>query len=213
MTDEEIVARVLAGETSCFEAVMRRYNQRVFRAARALLRDDALAEDLVQEAWVRVYEHLAEFAGRSSFSTWVLRIAVHEGLARKRKSQRYTNGEEPTMERFASPSPNPEQQAAAAQIRELLERLIDTLPEANRTVLVLRDIEGLDTKETSEALDLTEENVKVRLHRARAELRDRITSQVGAQIRETFAFQGERCDRIVARVLEKILQPSYSPVN
>jgi RNA polymerase sigma-70 factor (ECF subfamily) len=213
MTDEEIVSRVLAGGTLHFEAIMRRYNQRVFRAARALLRDDAMAEDLVQEAWVRAYEHLDKFEGRSSFSTWILRIAIHEGLKRKRSSQRYANAEEPAMERFASLSPDPEQQAAAAQIRELLERLIDSLPESNRTVFVLREIEGLDTRETSEALDLTEENVKVRLHRARSSLREMITTQIGARIPEAFAFQGSRCDRIVARVLERVLNKSYSEIH
>src|SRR5579862_1195466 len=116
ISDDEVIARVLSGDKAGFEIVMRRHNQRLYRAARAILRDDLLAEDLVQEAWVRAYQHLADFAGRSSFSTWVLRITINEGLARVRRSKRYVETREETdaqgggMDRFISPVPNPEQQ-------------------------------------------------------------------------------------------------------
>src|SRR5438552_6936405 len=174
-TDEEVVARVLDGDTAAFEIIMRRHNQRLYRAARAILRDDAEAEDVMQDAYVRAYQHLSQFAGRAKFSTWLTRIAVHEALARVQRRGRYQalddmqrNGDSMT---FASTNPNPEQQLASAESNGLLERAILALPETYRTVLMLRDIEELSTAETAECLELTEDNVKVRLHRARALLR------------------------------------------
>jgi RNA polymerase sigma-70 factor, ECF subfamily len=176
LTDEEVVARVLAGETALFEIVMRRYNQRLYRAARAILRDDAEAEDVMQDAYVRAFQHLNQFAGRAKFSTWLARIAVHEALARLNRRHRYqyldalaqSQGENMI---FAAKVPNPEEEAAAAQTNSLLEKAILALPDSYRAVLMMRDVEELSTSETAEALDLTEENVKVRLHRARALLR------------------------------------------
>lgn len=210
INDEEVIARVRAGDKASFEIVMRRYNQRLYRAARAILRDDLLAGDLVQEAWVRACQHLGDFAGRASFSTWILRITVNEGLARLRTAKRYAEKRERTgaeggrMDRFTSSAPDPEQQAAASQMRALLEQLIDGLPDANRTVFMLRDVEGMSTYETSEVLGITEENVKVRLHRARASLREMLSLHAGIQSREAFSFLGVRCDRIVKRVFERI---------
>src|SRR5258705_1337691 len=131
MSDEEIVTRVLAGDTVLFEIIMRRHNQRLYRAARAILGDDAQAEDVVQDAYVRAYEHLPQFAGRASFAAWLIRIAVNEGLARLRSRKRVHQQEAAAedeggdrMDRFASPMPNPEQQAATAEIRRLLEQSI-----------------------------------------------------------------------------------------
>ena len=196
MSDQEVISRVLAGEKASFEIIMRRHNQRLYRAARAILRDDLLAEDLVQEAWVRVYQHLGDFAGRASFAAWALRITVNEGLARLRSGKRFaeqrdepnTNGNH--MESFAAPAPDPEQQAAASQMRALLDRLIDGLPDASRTVFMLRDVEGMSTFEVSKVLGITEENVKVRLHRARAALREMLSHHAGIQRREAFSFLG-----------------------
>jgi RNA polymerase sigma-70 factor, ECF subfamily len=210
VSDEDVISRVLAGDTASFEIIMRRHNQRLYRAARAILRDDLLAEDLVQEAWVRVYQHLGDFAGRASFVSWALRITVNEGLARVNFGKRFAEqrGEPNTnggrMESFAAPVPDPEQQAAASQMRALLERLIDGLPDASRTVFMLRDVEGMSTSEVSEALGITGENVKVRLHRARAALREMLSLHAGIQRGEAFSFLGVRCDRIVDRVFERI---------
>ncbi len=209
MSDEEVIARVLAGDKASFEIVMRRYNQRLFRTARAILRDDLLAEDLVQEAWVRAYQHLGDFAGRASFSTWVLRITVNEGLARLRRGQRYAEQREATgagerMDRFSSPAPDPEQQASASEMRALLEQLIDGLPDANRAVFMLRDVEGMSTAEAAEILSISEDNVKVRLHRARVSLREMLMAHVDIQCRGAFSFLGARCDRIVGQVFERI---------
>src|SRR4029079_9402248 len=168
LSDEQVLARVAAGELHLYEQLMRRHNRKVFRALRALLNVDAEAEDAAQEVWVRAYGALHQFAGRASFSTWVVRIAVHEGLARRKSAGRFT---ELTMEPAATSTPNPEVEATRAEMRRLLTSEIDVLPETLRTVFVLREVEGMSTPETAAALGLSEENVKVRLHRARATLR------------------------------------------
>ncbi|WP_260472876.1 sigma-70 family RNA polymerase sigma factor [Edaphobacter aggregans] len=155
---------------------MRRYNQRLYRIARAILHDDAEAEDVMQDAYVRAYEHLDQFSGRALFSTWLSRIAVHESLARLRARDRNpqldsteTDGE--LSMKMTGQSPTPEQSASNTQLRELLEQAVLKLPERYRTVIMLRHIEELSTSETAEALDLTEENVKVRLHRGHGMIR------------------------------------------
>ena len=209
LTDEEVVARVLNGDTAAFEIVMRRYNQRLYRAARAILRDDAEAEDVMQDAYVRAYQHLRQFAGRAKFSTWLTRIAVHEALARLRRRSRF-EALEPISEShgatmtFASSAPNPEQEVATAQTNYLLEAAILALPDSYRTVLMMRDIEELSTAETAECLDLTEENVKVRLHRARALLRRELYTRVGEKQPSAFSFMAARCDRMVKTVFDRL---------
>ena len=131
LSDEEVVARVLAGETGMFEIVMRRHNQRLYRVARAILRNDGEAEDVMQDAYVRAYEHLDQFAGRAKFSTWLTRIAVHEALARQHRGNRYqelepmSEREGDPMDRFASLAPDPEQQASNSEIRRLLEEAVE----------------------------------------------------------------------------------------
>jgi len=210
LTDEEVVTRVLAGETSIFEVIMRRHNQRLYRTSRAILRDDVQAEDVVQDAYVRAYQHLAQFSGQCKFGGWLLRIAVNEALARLRGRKRYeeagamSEDQGDRMDRFESPIPNPEQQAANSEIRVLLEQSIDALPEPQRTVLMLRDVEELSTTETAEALGITEQNVKVRLHRARAILRKKLYTHASVETRQAFAFLGACCDRMVRNVLAKI---------
>src|SRR5215467_6112573 len=176
-SDEQIVTRVLAGETPLYELLMRRYNQRLYRVARAILRDDAEAEDVMQDAYVRAYQHLADFEGRARFSTWLTRIAVHEALARCRSRSRYQSLDDSEeskggiMESLASDGRDPEEMAYDGELGEVLERAILKLSEEHRLVFMLREVEGMTTDETAESLSLTPENVKVRLHRARAALR------------------------------------------
>ena len=208
LDDEEIVARVLRGETALFEILMRRHNQRLYRAARAVVRDAGEAEDVVQEAYVRAFEHLDQFAGRATFKTWLVRIAVHEALARARRRGRVvelpdddTGGGDMTA--FTSPI-DVEHSAAARELRAVVETAIDGLPDAFRVVFVLRKIEEMSTAETAAALDIPEETVKTRLHRARGLLRKSIERSVGEGLRSAFAFGAERCDRIVAAVLARI---------
>ena len=208
-SDEDVIARVRAGEIDLFEILMRRYNQRVYRLARAVLRNDGEAEDVVQDAWVRAYSHLGQFAGRAAFSTWISRIALHEAWARVRRRSRFAAvlpdaaGETPEMKQ-ASPDLDPEGAALNGQVRSLLESVIEGLPATYRTVFVLRDIEELSTAETAASLDVTEETVKTRLHRARAVLRRELLSRAGTGIREAFPFLGPRCDRMVARVMTRL---------
>jgi len=202
-SDEEIVARIVEGETALFELLMRRYNQRLYRVTRAMLGDAAEAEDVTQDAWVRAFEHLRQFAGRARFSTWLTRIAVHEASARLRRRGRHVDIEE-TMETLPSAASGPEHSAAAHELGGVIEQALATLPLVYGSVFMLREIEGLSTAETAACLEINEETVKTRLHRARALLRNHITARVGAAVRDTFQFAGARCDRMVAAVMARI---------
>ena len=206
LTDEEIVGRVLAGETALFELLMRRYNQRIFRVTRAIVRDDGEAEDVTQDAYVRAFEHLDQFAGRARFSTWLTRIAVHEASARLRRRGRQIDIEE-SMPTLASAAAGPEQRAADHELGRVIEDALDALPEVYGSVFMLREVEGLSTAETAACLDINAETVKTRLHRARALLRNHITARVGAAARAAFPFAGPRCDRTVAAVMARVSAP------
>lgn len=208
-TDEEVVDRVRAGDTALYEIIMRRYNQRLYRVARAIVRDDGEAEDVMQAAYVRAYEHLGQFAGRAPFSAWLTRIAVHEALLRLRKRSRIDQLEDSEIVggaglNMAETSPDPEQITTRAELRQLLEEAILDLPEQYRAVLMLRDVEELSTAETADALSLTEENVKVRLHRGHGMVRSWLLARVGANAKDAFPFMGLRCDRVVRNVLAKV---------
>jgi RNA polymerase sigma-70 factor, ECF subfamily len=216
-SDEEIVDRVKGGEVALYEIIMRRYNQRLYRVARAVLRDDAEAEDVMQDAYVRAYQHLDQFAGRSLFSTWLTRIALHEALSRLRLRNRNQQFDdigrdgESSMNNMVESSPDPEQNASRAELSHLLEEALLGLPEQYRTVVMLRDVEGMSTAETASALDLTEDNVKIRLHRGRAMARGWIVERVGAKARDAFPFMGDRCDRVVLDVLARLAEWSDRP--
>lgn len=208
LTDEEVVDRIRAGETGLFEVIMRRYNQRLYRVARAILHNDGEAEDVMQDAYVRAYEHLDQFAARAPFSTWLTRIAVHEALTRVRLRNRNQPFDDAQLDgetmQIKSQSPDPEQIASGAQVRELLEQAVLDLPENYRTVVMLRDIEELSTAETAETLDLTEENVKVRFHRGHSMIRNWLLERMGTGAKEAFPFMGTRCDRVVHAVLVRL---------
>lgn len=206
ISDEEVVRRVLSGETALFEVIMRRYNQRLYRAARAIIRDDSQAEDIMQAAYVRAYEHLDQYAARAPFGAWLTRIAVNEALSRIRDKSHYgePQGEGDPMDRFASSTPDPEQNAANTELSHLLEHLIEALPDGNRSVFMLREVEGMNTAETAHALSISEESVRIRLHRARLALRDALSSYATGEQRHLFSFGAGRCDRIVRKVLDQI---------
>jgi RNA polymerase sigma-70 factor, ECF subfamily len=215
-TDEEIVRRVVAGETALYELLMRRHNQRIYRVARAILRDDAEAEDVMQDAYVRAYRGLASFEGRAAFISWLTRIAVHEALARSRRRYRFESldaseeGQGEKMELVISSGRTPEQQAYDKELGAVLERAVLTLSEDHRLVFMLRDVEGMSTDETAQCLELTPENVKVRLHRARASLRKHLYQAVGATSARCFEFHAVRCDRVVAGVFRVLSLPLVS---
>jgi len=210
LPDEEVAARVLGGERELFEILMRRYNQRLYRVARGILGDDAEAEDVMQDAYVRAYHHLDQFAGRARFATWLTRIAVHEALARARRRGRVVeidampDTRKDSLPALASAERDPERRAIDRNLRTVLEGAIDELPAPYRLVLLLRDVEGLSTAATAESLGLEVPAVKTRLHRARGMLRRSLAEQAGAVSREAFSFQGARCDRVVAGVLARI---------
>jgi RNA polymerase sigma-70 factor (ECF subfamily) len=208
-TDEQLVALALV-DSSHFAPLMRRHNQRLFRLTRAMLGDADEAEDAVQQAYVSAYGALANFQATGSFSAWMTRIARNEALSRlRRRKVRNEIALEPgteddVMALHHDESASPEQITDARRLASLAERAIDGLPEIYRVVFVLRELEGLDTLETASTLSVTEEVVKVRLHRARNHLRVALREGVEASALDTYVFLGERCDRIVARVMEAI---------
>jgi RNA polymerase sigma-70 factor (ECF subfamily) len=201
-----VVRRVLAGETALFEILMRRYNQRIYRAVRSIVRDEHEAEDVMQQAYVNAYSHLHQFAERASFSTWLTRIAINEALARVRpRAIRLADDIDDTlMNELESKTPNPEQQAVATELKNAVETEIAFLPESYRSVLMLREVEGLSTAETAECLGVNEDVVKQRLHRARTMLRDGLYRRAGLTFDGIFTFGHSRCDRVVASVIEQI---------
>jgi len=167
---------------------------------------------VMQDAYVRAYEHLGQFAGRSQFATWLTRIAIHEALARLQRRKRTDQlGANPRGEigidrevDVAASALNPEEQLSVSELGRALENAILSIPEQYRLVLMLRDVEQLSTTETAATLELSEENVKVRLHRARAMVRKNLFAQAGSEAPRAFGFMGERCDRVVAQVMAKI---------
>lgn len=210
--DGELVALTMGGMTEAFGTIISRYNQRLYRVARSILRDNAEAEDALQEAYLRAFAALKEFRGEAGLGTWLTRITINEALGRLRRRRKSapldTIAPEAEAEILVFPGAahpmNPEQTMAVGQIRHLLEQAVDALPPAFRTVFVLREIEGLSVEETAGQLDLPEATVKTRLHRARRLLRKSLDDTVAAALRDTFPFRGARCERIRAAVLERI---------
>jgi RNA polymerase sigma-70 factor (ECF subfamily) len=205
LPDEEIVARIVAGESALFELLMRRHNQRVYRAVRAVLASDEDAEDVMQQAYLNAYTHLRQFAGEARFTTWLTRIAVNEALARRRRGAFFVQGdEEMTMRLPDVKTPDPERHAVASELRAVMEREIAALPESFRMVFVMREVEGLSTTETAAVLGVSDDLVKTRLHRARATLRDNLFRSAGVTLDTLFAFGNARCDRVVAEVMSRL---------
>ena len=207
-SDAETIQQVLDGNNAMFELLMRRYNERVYRAARSIVRDEQEAEDVMQQAYVNAFTHLRQFNGSAQFSTWLTRIAINEALARVRRRGRYETFDEDmsNVEPFMSSNPaqSPERQAFAGELRGLLEWAIDSLPDGMREVFVLREVEGLSTSEAAECLGTSEDVVKTRLSRGRAHLRRLLMERTGATAPEAFRFYRPRCDRVVAQVLARI---------
>lgn len=210
LTDSDLVDRTRAGDMRAFEALMRRYNRTLYRTARAILRDDAEAEDAVQEAYIRAYAALGGFRGESKLSTWLVRIAANEALMRRRKNARSAvvvrmdGAAEERWEEAMSEEAGPERNALGGEMRRLLEERIDALPDDYRAVFMLRAVEELSVEEAATALGIPEATVRTRHFRARALLRESLARDIDRSLEEVFGFAGERCDRIVARVLERI---------
>ena len=213
--DTELIALVRTGHGPAFGAIMTRYNQRLYRIARGIVRDDAEAEDVLQEAYVRAFAGLPEFRGEAGLGTWLTRIVMNEALGRMRRRRPTAELEalDQAVERGDScvimfpgvnAVPDPEVAAARSEVRRLLEHAIDDLPEPFRLVLVMRDIEEMSIEETAANLDIRPETVKTRLHRARKLLRKSLDDKLSTSLRDTFPFLGARCARITASVLARL---------
>ena len=183
------------------EALMRRHNRMLFRAARAILKDDAEAEEAVQDAYLKAFRAMGEFRGEAKLSTWLVRIAVNEALMRRRK--RRPEAEVIELEPFSTDE-GPERAAARAQLRTLLEARVDALPESYRAVFVLRALEEFSVEETAKALEIPEATVRTRFFRARGLLREALSQEIDHAFDRAFGFDGERCDRLVAHVLSAL---------
>ena len=207
LTDEQIVERVLGGDDQSFAILMQRYNQRLYRAARSILRDDTLAEDVIQQAYINAYFHLGQYAGRARFSTWLTRIAINEALARVRSESSDRTSAlniEQAAEAVRSNTPNPERQALGTELIGLVEAAIDGLPQPYRMVFVLREVEGLSTSQAADHLDVGIDVVKTRLLRARRLLRSALGSHVRPSAATAFQFRASRCVRLRTQVPERI---------
>ena len=200
--ESELIGRIKAGDRAAFVALMRRHNQKLYRAVRAILRNENEVEDVVQEAYFSAYRHLMDFEGRARFSTWLVRIAVNGALDRRRRRARVVALEPAMEDRGAAQEGcsiggidrwNPERESARRELARLLEQAIDALPEPFRVVYVLRDVQGMSTQETAESLDLEVNTVKTRLHRAHSMLRDRLYQNLDEAALEAFPFGAERC--------------------
>lgn len=212
--DEAIVARVLGGETSSFEVLIRRHNRRLFRTMRAILKSDDEAEDAMQEAYVSAFAHLNAFGGRARFSTWLVRIAVYEALGRLRRRKKAASLDEITLEQEPmSRTKNPEEETSNDQLRACLENAIDALPVGYRTVFVMRSVEGMSITETAESLDISEQMVRTRHHRARQLLQEELARGNDSIASDVFDFHLSRCDRVASNVLARISQTPWSQMD
>ncbi|MBP2316444.1 RNA polymerase sigma factor [Azospirillum soli] len=227
-SDFELAGRIRCGDADAFRILMQRHNQRLFRMARSVLRDPAEAEDAVQDAYVLVFTHIGQFREDASLATWLGRIVLNEALRRLRQRKAMTElpmteldedgadgrtaGAEVIPFPGAQPPPaTPEEEAARAETRRLLERAIDALPDPFRVVFVLREIEQMSVEETASSLGIPPDTVKTRLHRARRLLGRSLRQQLAPDLAGVFPFAGERCARIVARVLDRLGLPAPPP--
>jgi RNA polymerase sigma-70 factor (ECF subfamily) len=214
--DMALVERAMAREAAACRLIIKTYNQRLYRLARSIVRNNGEAEDVLQEAYLRAFAHLDSFRGESALSTWLSRIVINEALGRLRKRRRTVVAEIPESRRegnggadiipfpLVSIEADPERTMAQRQILNLVERATDDLPEIYRTVFVARVIEGLSMEETSDLLGIKPETVKTRLFRARRLVRDAIEKEVGPVLMDAFPFAGRRCERLTRAVMQQL---------
>ena len=210
--DAELVRRALGRDEAAVRAIMQANNRRLYRLARGVLRNDAEAEDVVQETYVRAFTHLEQFRGDSSLSTWLSRIAMNEALGRLRRQRPGVEWstlpqgvlEAQIIQFPLTSSEDPEKTMAQREIQHVVEHAIDELPEPFRLVFITRVIEGMNVEETAEILGLKPETVKTRLHRARNLLRENVEKKIGPVVMEAFPFAGRRCERLTDAVLQRL---------
>ena len=222
--DPDLVHLVAAGREDAFRVLMRRYNQALYRTARAILRDDTEAEDALQEAWLQAYRAIPGFRGDSKLSTWLIRIAANEALMRRRKARRTAEVIPMSMDEEAggepakdvpddNPTTGPEIETMRGEMRRILEGRIDKLPDAFREVFVLRAVEELSVEETAEALGIPEPTVRTRFFRARSLLRESLAREVDAAMEGSYEFMGERCERMANRVIAALRAANAAPAG
>lgn len=219
--DMTLAARIASRDQVAFESLMRRHNGRLFRVARAIVKDDSEAEDVLQDAYLDVYRNISRFRGESQLSTWLVRIVANQALMRLRRQRRdrvvlsmddHPKGSEVRVREFAdSTSESPTAAALRAEARRLIERRIDELPVSFRATFVLRELEELSVEEVSECLGIPAATVRTRLFRARALLREALARDLDIATGDVFAFAGARCDRIVATVLARVNEDPGTP--
>ena len=219
-SDVDLAARAANGDEQAFEAIMRRHNRLLFRTARSILKNDAETEDALQEAYLRAWRALAGFRADAKLSTWLVRIVINESLGRLRRRGAQVipldtaldvAGREPEAWMEDDPDQRPDRVAMRAEVRQLMEARIDTLPDAFRTVFMLRAVEELSVEEVAVVLEIPEATVRTRFFRARGLLREGLSRDVDLAIGDAFSFAGARCDRIVASVLAKLADDRESP--
>jgi len=216
--ERNLVERAKSGDQSAFRAIMEQNNQRLYRVARAVMKDDTEAEDVVQETYLRAFFNLSKFRGESSLTTWLTRIALNEALGRKRKQRAMVTletvetAQQTSAQIIQFPAMNtetdPERSAAQNEIQRLLERAMDALPEPFRVVFVMRDVEEMSIEETAFHLGIRPQTVKTRLHRARRLLRQSLDGELASTLKEMFPFAGARCARITEAVLSRLTKDS-----
>jgi RNA polymerase sigma-70 factor, ECF subfamily len=213
LTDEDLVSLARGRDEAGVRAITKRYNRRLFRIARSILRNDSEAEDVVQETYVRAFTGLDMFRGDAAFGTWITRIAMNEALGRLRRRRPTVDWETYGVNRnqaeiihfpASAASSDPEKNMAQGEIRAVLEQAIDELPDAFRAVFVARIVEGMSVEETADLFGLQPETVKTRLHRARLLLRAELDKQLGPALTSSFPFDGRRCERMTETVVHRI---------
>jgi RNA polymerase sigma-70 factor (ECF subfamily) len=218
VTDSELVGRIALEDTTAFEMLMRRHNGKLFRIARSILKDDVEAEDALQDAYLEAYRHIAEFRGDAQLGTWLARIVINQSLMRLRRQRRErvvvpfgdrSPRDDDRTERDAADekTESPSDATFRAEIRRMLERRIDELPVAFRTVFVMREVEDMTVQETADCLAIPAATVRTRLFRARAMLRTALARDLDHATVDVFGFAGQRCDRIVSSVLSRLRIP------
>lgn len=219
-TDAELATRAAQGDASAFEGIMRRHNRLLFRTARSVLKSDAEAEDALQEAYLRAWSAIGSFRADAKLSTWLVRIVINEALGRLRRRGAQILPLDATMDlpepqaedtMEDNPDQRPDRAAMRSEVRRLIEASIDTLPEAFRTVFILRAVEELSVEEISVALALPPATVRTRYFRARGLLREGLARNIDLSLGDAFSFDGQRCDRIVAGVLARLAEQRSAP--
>lgn len=214
--DMDLVQRAIGRDGNAFRSIMEKYNRRLYRIARSILRNDSEAEDVVQEAYVRAFANLESFRNESTLPTWLGRIVINEALGRLRAQRPTVDLATFEAERTAaeiiqfpltSKSDDPERTMAQRQILQLVEQATDNLPDVYRIVFITRVIEGMSVEDTAEILGLRPETVKTRLHRARRLVREQLDKQIGPVLMDAFPFAGQRCQRMTAAVMERLGLP------